>query len=350
MVKPNAGARRAVGRRLVRPRLERPEEAQVDGGTTGVEVSTLMEDEKAGSSHEPEPSGDSLVHQASSSRKRLASETEQKEDDAAARDEVGSNALPPLKKSKDSDVVQGLIQDDNEEQTNLPSAENIETAEPALPASSISDLQAPFEDMETDALPVLLNEEIVEVAEEEDTFIKEEQMDPQKLSLDESSREDEVQGEGDAVIEESSDRSKQTTELLDEGMKCEGAKEMLQEPDADDDKEEGEIPDEPPEEQQGGKLRESQHESTPSDIAGVGDETGYAMEAASPEIPCEKSGGVDGTDDAQEGLNGEDQPAPDSSQSPVLLLQRIHQIPQWLRQFHSSRVLVLLLQRLKYQK
>ncbi|URE35470.1 Permease family [Musa troglodytarum] len=317
MVKVATGARK-VGRRLVRPRLERPEEPQVDVGTSGMDGPTQMEEEKAGSSHEPEPAGDnSLAQSTSSSRKRLASSTAEQKEDIVARDEVGADTAPPPKKPKESDVMQDVIQDSNDEQTILPATENIETAEAAFPSSNISDVQTP-EDMEADQAPVLPNEETADAAEDDDTFVKEEPVEEQKASFDDTNHEEEVQGEGDAIVEELSDKPTETIELLDESLRSEGGKEMLQQAAADEDeKEEGElIADEAEEQEEGGKSGDCQRESTPSDGAGIGDETGYAVEASSPEVPNEKNASADAMDEVREGNNNEDQFVHESSQSP----------------------------------
>nr|XP_018673883.1 PREDICTED: nuclear-pore anchor [Musa acuminata subsp. malaccensis] len=317
VVKVATGARK-VGRRLVRPRLERPEEPQVDVGTSGMDGPTQMEEEKAGSSHEPEPAGDnSLTQSTSSSRKRLASSTAEQKEDIVAQDEVGADTAPPPKKPKESDVMQDVIQDSNDEQIILPATENIETAEASFPSSNVSDVQTP-EDMEADQAPVLPNEETADAVEDDDTFVKEEPVEEQKASFDDTNREEEVQGEGDAIVEELSDKPTETIELLDESLRSEGGKEILQLAAADEDeKEEGElIADEAEEQEEGGKSGDCQRESTPSDGAGIVDETGYAVEASSPEVPSEKNASADAMDEVREGHNNEDQFVHESSQSP----------------------------------
>ncbi|XP_065023043.1 nuclear-pore anchor isoform X2 [Musa acuminata AAA Group] len=317
VVKVATGARK-VGRRLVRPRLERPEEPQVDVGTSGMDGPTQMEEEKAGSSHEPEPAGDnSLTQSTSSSRKRLASSTAEQKEDIVARDEVGADTAPPPKKPKESDVMQDVMQDSNDEQIILPATENIETTEASFPSSNVSDVQTP-EDMEADQAPVLPNEETADAVEDDDTFVKEEPVEEQKASFDDTNREEEVQGEGDAIVEELSDKPTETIELLDESLRSEGGKEILQLAAADEDeKEEGElIADEAEEQEEGGKSGDCQRESTPSDGAGIGDETGYAVEASSPEVPSQKNASADAMDEVREGHNNEDQFVHESSQSP----------------------------------
>lgn len=352
--RPTSAARKIPGRRIVRPRLEPPEEPQGDNTASGMEGSAPTEDDKAGASHELEPSGDILVgHSTSSTRKSLSSMSEQK-DDFLSRDEVGSDAVslptkkdsdvvqdltslsqpmpppnhkrpvsitedeidadaaaPPLKKSKDTDMLQDVSQDIIDEKTILLSAEDIEPAETSLPSANVSDLQAPLEDMETDWVPALPNEEIVDTMEEDDSFAREEQVEQQNTSLDESTHKDEIQGEDETVPEDFLDNSKEACELLDDGLKNEGAKEMSQPPPTDeDDREEGELPDEPEEQQEGGRLGEGQRESTPSDGAGLGDEAGFSVDTVSPE----KSGIGDATDEVPS-HNNEDQFAPDSSQN-----------------------------------
>ncbi|XP_042438080.1 nuclear-pore anchor-like [Zingiber officinale] len=347
-----AATRKIPARKLVRPRLEPPEVPQGDNSASGMEGSAPTEDDKAGASHEPEPSSDILVgHSISSSRKSLPSMSEQK-DDVFSKDEVGADAVPlptkkdsdavqdlislaqpvppnhkrpisttedeidtaaaapPLKKSKDTDMLQDVSQDLIDEKTILLSAED-EPAETLLPSSSnVSDLQSPLEDMETDQVPALPNEEIVDTMEEDDSFAREEQVEQQN-TLDESTHKDEIQGEEETAPEDFLDNSKEACELLDDSVKNEGAKEISQPPPTDeDDREEGELPDEPEEQQEGGRLGEGQRESTPSDGAGLGDEAGFSIDTVQPD----QSGSGEATDEVPS-HNNEDQFAPDSLQN-----------------------------------
>ncbi|KAG6479091.1 hypothetical protein ZIOFF_062550 [Zingiber officinale] len=351
-----AATRKIPARKLVRPRLEPPEVPQGDNSASGMEGSAPTEDDKAGASHEPEPSSDILVgHSISSSRKSLSSMSEQK-DDVLSKDEVGADAVPlptkkdsdavqdlislaqpvppnhkrpisttedeidtaaaapPLKKSKDTDMLQDVSQDLIDEKTILLSAED-EPAETLLPSSSnVSDLQSPLEDMETDQVPALPNEEIVDTMEEDDSFAREEQVEQQN-TLDESTHKDEIQGEEETAPEDFLDNSKEACELLDDSVKNEGVKEISQPPPTDeDDREEGELPDEPEEQQEGGRLGEGQRESTPSDGAGLGDEAGFSIDT----VPPDQSGIGEATDEVPS-HNNEDQFAPDSLQNTLAL-------------------------------
>lgn len=268
VVRPSSGVRRIVGRRIVRPRLARlPEEPQADGGTSGVEGSTLTEDEKAGTSHEHESSGDNLFgHPASSGCQSIASTSNENEDVAprdlgadagavikkmdseamygptssaqvsptnlkhpalttvqkdltdATRDELGAEVVPPLKKLKYTDGSQGLTQDISNEQAILPSAVDIETAEPSL----LSVLHPTSEELEVDQVM----EEIFDSIEESVAS------DQQNPSLDES-----------AVTGDFSDKPKETLDF-DESLRTKAENEVTQIPADEDDREEGELPDE----------------------------------------------------------------------------------------------------------
>ncbi|KAG6466993.1 hypothetical protein ZIOFF_075177 [Zingiber officinale] len=270
VVQPTSSARRIVGRRIVRPRLARPpEEPQADGGTSGVEGSSLTEDEKTGTSHEHESSGDNLFgHPASSGCKNIASTSNENEDVAprdlgadagaplkemdsdemygptssaqvaptdrkhpalktlqkdlvdATRDELGADVVPPLKKSKYTDGLQDLTQDISNEQAVLPSAVDVETTEASFP----SVLHPTSEEIEVDQVM----EEILDSMAEE-SFAS----DQQNPSLDES-----------AVTEDFPDKPKETCELLDESLRSKAVNEITEIPADEDDREEGELPDE----------------------------------------------------------------------------------------------------------
>ncbi|XP_074586874.1 nuclear-pore anchor-like isoform X2 [Curcuma longa] len=322
--RPTSAARKIPGRRIVRPRLEPLEEPQGDNSASGMEGLAPTEDDKAeqkddvpsrdeaGSDVVPLPTTKdsdviqdltSLAQPVPPNHKRPVSTTE---------DEIDADAAaPPLKKSKDTDMLQDVSQDIIDEKTILPSAEDIEPAETLLPSSNVSDLQAPLEDMETDQVPALPNEEIDDTMEEDDSFAREEQVEQQNTNLDESTHKVEIQGEDETVPEDFLDNSKETYELLDDSVKNEGAKEMSQPPPTDeDDREEGELPDEPEEQQEGGRLGEGQRESTPSDGAGLGDEAGFSIDIVS----HEKSGIGEATDEVPSHTN-DDQLAPDGSQN-----------------------------------
>ncbi|XP_074591609.1 nuclear-pore anchor-like isoform X2 [Curcuma longa] len=262
VVQPSSGARRIVGRRIVRPRLARPpEEPQPDGGTSGVEGSTLTEDEKAGTSREHESSGDNLFgHPASSGCKNIASASNENEvvaprdlgADAGAplkkndfdamcgptsstqvaptnrkhpaltvqKDELGAEVVPPLKKSKYTDGLQDLTYDISNKQATLPSAVDIETTEPSLSSA----LHPTSEEAEIDRVM----EEIFDSIEEE-SFASNQQ----NPYLDEA-----------AVTGDFPDKPKETCDLLDESLSSKAVNEITQIPADEDDREEGELPDE----------------------------------------------------------------------------------------------------------
>lgn len=309
VVKPVSEARKA-GRRLVRPRLERPEEPQVDIEMSGMEGSTAVEEGKVGASHEPELSGDISSLPPSSARKRLASSSASElREESVAQDETGSDVAPPLKKSKDSDVQEAY-----EAKTIPSSSENLDTVpQSSVPSIDISDTQPPVEDMESDQAPVLSGEDIVDTAKD-DTTTNEEIEEHQKVPMDGANQEDDIQYEGDAFAEEVADKSKAPLELVDECLKNEDGKEMPQSlaADGDDEREEGELlPDEPEQQQGDGTSVECQHEPALGDGDRIGDETGEVVEVASPEVVSES---VDAMEEVAEG--NDDHGAPDTVQSP----------------------------------
>ncbi|XP_008793820.2 nuclear-pore anchor isoform X1 [Phoenix dactylifera] len=311
VVKPVSEARKG-GRRLVRPRLERPEEPQVDIEMSGMEGSTAAEEGKVGTSHEPELLGDISSRHPSSARKRLASSSAPElREESVSQEETGPDVAPPLKKSKDSDVQEAY-----EGKTIASSSENPDTApQSSVPSVDISDTQPPVEDTESDQAPALSGEDIVDTAKD-DAATNEEIEEHQKLSMDGANQEDDIQYEGDAIAEEVADKSRAPLDLLDECLKNEDGREILQSlaADGEEEREEGELlPDEPEQQQEDGTSVECQHESAPGDGDRTGDETGELVEAASPEVVSES---VDAMEEVAEGNDNSDHGAPDTVQSP----------------------------------
>ncbi|XP_073117973.1 nuclear-pore anchor [Elaeis guineensis] len=309
-IKPVSEARKA-GRRLVRPRLERPEEPQVDIEMSGMEGSAVAEEGKVGTSHEPELLGDIYSLPPSSVRKRLASSSASElREESVSQDETGPDVAPPLKKSKDSDVQEAY-----EAKTIPSSSENPDTLpQSSVPSIDISDTQPSGEDMESDQAPVLSSEDIVDTAKDDTT--NEEIEEHQKVPTDGANQEDDIQYEGDAFAEEDAGKSKAPLELLDECLKNEDGKEMPQSlaADGEDEREEGELlPDEPEQQQEDGTSIECQHEPAPGDGDRIGDETGEVVEVPSPEVVSES---VDAMEEVAEGNDNSDHGATDTVQSP----------------------------------
>ncbi|KAG1327013.1 putative nuclear-pore anchor-like [Cocos nucifera] len=314
MVKPVSEVHK-VGRRLVRPHLERSEEPQVDIEMSGIKGSTT-EERKVGTSHEPEISGDISLQHPSSARKRLASSSASDlREQFVARDETGCDVAPPLKKSKNSDIQEG-----NEAQVVPSSSENPDTVQQSFLSTDICDAQLPVEDMESDQAPVLLSEDIVETAREDDTTTKEEIEEHQRITLHGTNQEDDFQYEGDAIVEEVADKSKAPVKLLDECLKNEDGKEMLQflAADGEDEREEGEsVLFEAERQQEDGTSFECQHEFVPGDGDQNRDETLEVVEVASPAVVSEKSGSVDVMEEVAEGIDHTDCGASNIVQSPL---------------------------------
>nr|CAD1826797.1 unnamed protein product [Ananas comosus var. bracteatus] len=255
VVKPSTEVRKA-GRRLVRPRLERPEESQADIEMSAAEGPVVTEDRKPSSSHEPELSGVILSSShPPPSRKRMASSSvSEPKEESVAQDEAGTETVPPSKKSKDADF-------------DVQSSEILAIAqEPAGPSADNFDAKSPMEDVDTD--------EIVEAAGEEEMANKDEVEEHQSAPVDGMNQENEAQSEEDATMEEVRD------------------------------KEEGELmPDEPEQQIEEAASGEGHSESTPSDGVNAIDETPETVEPASPEPVTEKSENADVLEEVTEGNN-----------------------------------------------
>jgi len=275
-----------------------------------------MEEGRSSASHEPEPSADNLPH-ATSARKRLASSSlSELKEESVALEEAGTDVVPSLKKSKHAEALEGS----SDVPSVHPFSQTQDTTHPSTAPSDVSESQPPPEDMETDQASALSNEEIIEEARaEEDIISIKEAIEEQQKEL--PSPEDEVPYEGDAIVDELSDKPNTMMELTDEPPKSEDVKEILQSTiESEDEREEGELMPEDSE-QQDVFSGDVQNESTTGDGGEIGDEGADAAEVASPEIPAERSEEVDATEDIAEASdkhdgNNSDQRAPDSSQSP----------------------------------
>ncbi|XP_020091201.1 nuclear-pore anchor isoform X3 [Ananas comosus] len=284
VVKPSTEVRKA-GRRLVRPRLERPEESQADIEMSAAEGPVVTEDRKPSSSHEPELSGVILSSShPPPSRKRMASSSvSEPKEESVAQDEAGTETVPPSKKSKDADF--------DVQSSEIPAI----AQEPAGPSADNFDAKSPMEDVDTD--------EIVEAAGEEEMANKDEVEEHQSAPVDGMNQENEAQSEEDATMEEVRDKSKDAGELIDEGPRSEDPKEIMP-LDVEDDREEGELmPDEPEQQIEEAASGEGHSESTPSDGVNAIDETPETVEPASPEPVTEKSENADVLEEVTEGNN-----------------------------------------------
>ncbi|ONK76779.1 uncharacterized protein A4U43_C03F32060 [Asparagus officinalis] len=320
--RPSIEGRKTGGmRRIIRPRIdprpERPVEPSVDAETSVTEPPTVMEEGRPSVSQEVELPSDSSLQQAPSVRKRSASSSLlELREDSVAQDEACADVVPSLKKSKHVEAVEGS----SDVSSVRPSAETHDIVQqPTAQPADISESQpVPASDAETEQAPTLANDEIIDEVKNEDDIldIKEEIDEQQKDPLVGTNQEDEVPYEGDAVMDELSDRPNITTELTDEPQKGEEVKDQSA-VESEDEREEGEMmPDD-------AELQEDtvSGDTVVGDGAEIGDEGGDATEVASPEAVAERNDEVDATEDDTESsdkhnVNNNDQGAPDSSQSP----------------------------------
>uniref|UniRef100_A0A0E0CRB4 Uncharacterized protein n=1 Tax=Oryza meridionalis TaxID=40149 RepID=A0A0E0CRB4_9ORYZ len=289
--KPSTEVRRPGGRRpLVRPSLERVEEPQADIDTTVVEGST----EKGGLLMERETPGGVSALQPSS-RKRLIP-SPQMRDDASQGETTDAN--PPLKKPKE-----GSSQGTSELKTEQSPHEDVMAPVPVLPSTEL-DEQQPGEEMDTDqsSLPV----EEVEETREDDLGDKDDMETHIDASMDIQGQDAETGIDNDATtVEDVTVKSEAVMESLEEDLKTEDGKEEGQftaTTDVEDEREEGELPDEP-----------EQPDSTPP-VLDVGEQAGDSFRAASPAGPTEKSD-VDMPEETGEGdgtMESDQSPVPQS--------------------------------------
>uniref|UniRef100_A0A0D9YY27 Uncharacterized protein n=1 Tax=Oryza glumipatula TaxID=40148 RepID=A0A0D9YY27_9ORYZ len=289
--KPSTEVRRPGGRRpLVRPSLERVEEPQADIDTTVVEGST----EKGGLLMERETPGGVSALQPSS-RKRLIP-SPQMRDDASQGETTDAN--PPLKKPKE-----GSSQGTSELKTEQSPHEDVMAPVPVLPSTEL-DEQQPGEEMDTDqsSLPV----EEVEETREDDLGDKDDMETHIDASMDIQGQDAETGIDNDATtVEDVPVKSEAVMESLEEDLKTEDGKEEGQftaTTDVEDEREEGELPDEP-----------EQPDSTPP-VLDVGEQAGDSFRAASPAGPTEKSD-VDMPEETGEGdgtMESDQSPVPQS--------------------------------------
>uniref|UniRef100_A0A0D3FAB8 Uncharacterized protein n=1 Tax=Oryza barthii TaxID=65489 RepID=A0A0D3FAB8_9ORYZ len=289
--KPSTEVRRPGGRRpLVRPSLERVEEPQADIDTTIVEGST----EKGGLLMERETPGGVSTLQPSS-RKRLIP-SPQMRDDASQGETTDAN--PPLKKPKE-----GSSQGTSELKTEQSPHEDVMAPVPVLPSTEL-DEQQPGEEMDTDqsSLPV----EEVEETREDDLGDKDDMETHIDASMDIQGQDAETGIDNDATtVEDVPVKSEAVMESLEEDLKTEDGKEEGQftaTTDVEDEREEGELPDEP-----------EQPDSTPP-VLDVGEQAGDSFRAASPAGPTEKSD-VDMPEETGEGdgtIESDQSPVPQS--------------------------------------
>ncbi|KAJ6801355.1 nuclear-pore anchor [Iris pallida] len=310
--KPSTEVRKG-GRRLVRPRLERPVEPSVDLEVSGTQGSTAMEEGKTGSDLE-------LPTDAPSARKRLASSVSELKEDSVGQDEAAINVAPSLKKSKPSESLQ---EDSSEEQSTLPSSEA--PVQHSMVPSDISESQPePTGDLDIDQAPALTSDDMVTAAkDEEDEMVVVKEVEEQQREFQSgTSQEGEVQYEADAGIDDLDIKPSTAMKLIGENPKTEEVDKMLQAAaESEDEREEGELmlDDDLEQQQEDGVSLEGYNESI-SVGDDVGDETGdITVEVASSDVPVDKNEEISSTPaEASDKHNDiiSDQGSLDAAQSP----------------------------------
>ncbi|XP_020574914.1 nuclear-pore anchor [Phalaenopsis equestris] len=272
---------RKPGRRFVRPSLEKPEEPIIDAEVTGMEISSTSEG-KLNSSIESEAVGDLSIVQPTVARKRLASEPEILEG-SAAQNEINIAAPPPYKRMKEPEL--SVIS----EASDIPqSSENPDTT----PLQGITQFEVPEmqisqtkHELEHDKLPSVSNEGSLSTGKEAEDNVPviEESEEQQREYLDFANPE-EVQYDGDIIIEELSDRPSTPIEIFEQGSKDAGTKDILYSAtEGEGDKEEGELmPDDPEQQPEDPVSDEGQHGLSIGEGVGSGDEAEDAIEIVSP--------------------------------------------------------------------
>ncbi|KAE8812824.1 Nuclear-pore anchor [Hordeum vulgare] len=308
--KPSTEQRRSR-RALVRPSLERTEELQADASTPAVDGSAVQEkggtaaergstvvQEKGGPSLERETSGSVSV--LPSGRKRLMPSSQMRDD--ASHGEA-NDANPPSKKPKEDPA-----QNSSELKTDQSAPEDVTTEAPMVISMDNQDVQQqPGEEMGTDqgSLPV---EEVEDIRDDE-VGNNDDMEEHTGASMDIEGQDAEVNMDSDAAaVEDAPLKSEAVVESFDEDQKLEDAKEEGQittaTTDAEDEREEGELPDEP----------EQQSDSSPLDI---GEQAGDAFRAASPGGPAAKSD-ADMSEEIVEGDGTAERAEVEPDQSPVI--------------------------------
>ncbi|KAH9676906.1 nuclear-pore anchor [Citrus sinensis] len=206
--KTNAETRKP-GRRLVRPRLKRPEESQGDMETSEAEGSNITG--KVAASHDAETQGNLALQSQLSARKRPASTTTELREESLSQGEPSSDVpAPVLKKSK--------LPDSSSEDAGGQSASPLEDTQPTTEESveAVGDLAQGS------------NEEAVEAEKEEvdNTGEKAEEM-KESHQVDTTS-EAELQNDKNDVLEENLDRPTGVEMACDDGSKDQAEQENQQ--------------------------------------------------------------------------------------------------------------------------
>ncbi|XP_043688308.1 nuclear-pore anchor isoform X2 [Telopea speciosissima] len=205
LLKPSVETRK-TGRRLVRPRLGRPQEPTVDVEISEMEGPSNSEETKPGPAHETETQGDPALPTQPATRKRLASSSASElHEDSLIQQETGSDVQAQvLKKSRGSDSPQ----EGAEGQLSVP-AENVQ-------------MTTAVEESFDAAGPHTTNEEAIDTEKDvEADETKEHSEEPKEPPLD-IANQLEAQIDSNIVAEEILDKIGETDEVFNDGQPKDG--------------------------------------------------------------------------------------------------------------------------------
>lgn len=301
----------------MRPSLEKTEDPATDAEIAGTETGSTAAEGKASSSIENEP----LVPPMGTRKRSASSEPEILEASSAHDEGNVASTPPPSKKTKESEFSEA-----SEACVPPISSENPDAAPLlGLPTSEISEMDM-LQSKED------LAEEYLEVGKEDEggVLVNEDSEEQQKDYLD-AANPDEVQYEGDAVIEELSDRvvTPMEEEAIDQATKNEELKEiMFSSTEVEEDRESGELMMEETEQQPEDIVSgEGQLGSVAGDGSGSGDEAEDALDLASPDEQVSRDPSNANTvtdiedvaeDSDKRSIGGSDRAALDSVPSPAI--------------------------------
>ncbi|KAJ4756884.1 Nuclear-pore anchor [Rhynchospora pubera] len=302
---------RKPGRRLVRPALERTEQPQTDTEMPAAETGATTEEIKTGTisqATETPSASSSLV------RKRgLSSEPREEPGTQEIAADLSEDTVPPQKKHKETDVSQETTQDSTESTPApvvpaVPASPEISEVMPELviPADNV-DAPGNAEEMDADQPG---GEEIIEATGEEDSTNKDD------MDLEEKSQEEEEQQlETDATVI-----------ALEEG---EAAQNLPSE--GEEDREEGELPEDQDQAQDDIPGEDDNPETTPTRT----DEMEETLEPASPE-PATELGEI--TEERNEGAEIVDEGPKSNEEAPPVVAPVVQKRIVRLRGSSSSSV------------
>lgn len=188
---------RKAGRKLVRPRLGKPEGCPQ--GDIDMAASELLNNEKRATSGKSEAEGESTTSTYQLARKRVASSTSELQEHSIIHGESSTDmAAPVMKKAKGSDTLPDDI--------GGPSSTSLESHKTQLSFEEVSDVCE---------FPQASNEDAID-AEKEIEIVGEKADRPKELSFDGSMSHDEINADRKEMLDENLDRG---AEVSEDGLK-----------------------------------------------------------------------------------------------------------------------------------